>query len=345
MKQAGASGAAHAACHDAEAETLALRLPLTERGGSVEGRSPAALGAAAFFVTLAVAMALAPVGIAIRAACALVLVAIAGVLARRGAQRISPARGWIVGDAAGLSRVELGAVRQLVRWDEAFGVTVLTVAGRARAILAFTTPAQTRYVAVTIGDVEDRAAATALLARAVVVPATEIAPALGDSGVALSGSDAARLVAAVARRAPGALDRMYLTGARGEPIVLEAGVLRIGAGTIDLAAPLEWRGFMFHESAGRVAAFYQATWMRQLDVEAVLVAPMPAEASQARDVRELRVVQSLPGDPPARELRVAIERLFMLPLRHALDRAPRISHVPSAPPLPTRPSRPEGRVP
>jgi hypothetical protein len=42
---------------------------------------------------------------------------------------------------------------------------------------------------------------------------------------------------------------------------------------------------------------------------------------------------------------VAIERLFMLPLRHALDRAPRISLPPPPATLPTRPSRPEGLVP
>ena len=371
MKKAGAP-TSPAAVAEQSAERPTLRLPLTVVAGphSLAARSPTALGAAAFFATLALAIALLPIepiGAIARGASALVLLAAAATLARRGARRVScasasasaRARGWIIADESGVSRVEQPGsadaarvrvrARSLVRWDEPFGVTVLTAAFHAhaggRAIVAFTTPRETRYVAVTMGDVEDAAAAATLLARAVVVPMAELSSVLGDGGVALSGADAARLVAIVASHAPGALDRLYLSGARGEPVVLECGALRIGKHAIDLAAPLEWRGFMFHESAGRVAAFYQATWVRQLDAEAVLVAPMPAEASPARDVRELRVVQSLPGEPPARDLRIAIDRLFMLPLRHALDRAPRISHAPSASPLPARPSRPEGRVP
>jgi hypothetical protein len=36
-------------------------------------------------------------------------------------------------------------------------------------------------------------------------------------------------------------------------------------------------------------------------------------------------MQSLADAPPPRDLRVAVDRLFMLPLRRALDRAPRVS--------------------
>jgi hypothetical protein len=42
-------------------------------------------------------------------------------------------------------------------------------------------------------------------------------------------------------------------------------------------------------------------------------------------------MQSLPDVPPPREQRVAIERLFMLPLRQALDRAPRVPRTSKAP--------------
>jgi hypothetical protein len=48
-------------------------------------------------------------------------------------------------------------------------------------------------------------------------------------------------------------------------------------------------------------------------------------------VRDLRLMQSLPDLPPPREQRVAVERLFMLPLRQALDRAPRLTRT-STPP-------------
>jgi hypothetical protein len=66
----------------------------------------------------------------------------------------------------------------------------------------------------------------------------------------------------------------------------------------------------------------------------VLVAPLPPEISvgRRRDVslhpallRDLKLMQSAPGEPPPRELRLAVERVFMLPLRQALDRAPRAS--------------------
>ena len=36
-------------------------------------------------------------------------------------------------------------------------------------------------------------------------------------------------------------------------------------------------------------------------------------------------MQAAPEQPPPPEQRVAIERLFMLPLRSALDRAPRVT--------------------
>jgi hypothetical protein len=62
-------------------------------------------------------------------------------------------------------------------------------------------------------------------------------------------------------------------------------------------------------------------------------------AAQISVARDLRLMEASPGEPPPRELRHAIDRVFMLPLRRALDRAPRISRVPSSP----RPM-PEGRA-
>jgi hypothetical protein len=48
--------------------------------------------------------------------------------------------------------------------------------------------------------------------------------------------------------------------------------------------------------------------------------------------RDVRLMQASAGDPPPRELRCAIDRPFMLPLRHALDRAPRASRTALPPP-------------
>jgi hypothetical protein len=86
---------------------------------------------------------------------------------------------------------------------------------------------------------------------------------------------------------------------------------------------------------------YQATWIRQGGNEVVLVATLASLAGgtsagggfvegDAPDVqravlRDLRLMQASPDMPPPRELRVGIERVYMLPLRAAVDRAPRSS--------------------
>jgi hypothetical protein len=92
---------------------------------------------------------------------------------------------------------------------------------------------------------------------------------------------------------------------------------------------------------------YQATWVRQGMSEAVLVSLIPSVSSvsvppsppagevpevASAVLRDLRLMQATPEPPPPTELRVAIERMFMLRLRAALDRAPRASHkdIPSA---------------
>jgi hypothetical protein len=74
----------------------------------------------------------------------------------------------------------------------------------------------------------------------------------------------------------------------------------------------------------------QATWVRQGEGEVVLVSPMGGEIPRAL-ARDARLMQATVGEPPPRELRRAIDHLFMLPLRRALDRAPRASRAPSPP--------------
>jgi hypothetical protein len=59
-----------------------------------------------------------------------------------------------------------------------------------------------------------------------------------------------------------------------------------------------------------------------------------------RAAPDARLLPTGRGEPPPRELRRAVDHIFMLPLRRALDRAPRISRVPSAPSM----ARPEGRA-
>jgi hypothetical protein len=130
-----------------------------------------------------------------------------------------------------------------------------------------------------------------------------------------------------------------LQDASGDPVVLDRGELRVGARRIDLSAPLEWRAFVFEELGVHAVSLCQATWVRQGDGEVVLVAPLGEGGASIQGAPDARLMQAVTGDPPPRELRRAIDRLFMLPLRRALDRAPRISRAPSSPVI-----MPEGRA-
>jgi hypothetical protein len=230
-----------------------------------------------------------------------------------------------------------GAVR-LVDFGEPFGVTVLAAPSGRRALLAFTTPARTRFLAVEAGDDVRREVLRELLADAATVTDGD---AMASAGPALRAEDALALLRVVRAREGRALGRMFLTTAEGEPLVLDGADLRIGARLFDLRSALEWRAFVFHESVGAQVTLYQATWVRQSGAEVVLVAPMPAEIalpSRSRSdvalhpaaLRDLRLLPSHPEPPPPRELRRAVERVFMMPLRRALDGAPRPSR--NAPP-------------
>jgi hypothetical protein len=192
--------------------------------------------------------------------------------------------------------------------------------------------------------VEDAAAAHALIERTTTVGDEDLR---GGREWALSAGDADRFVREVLRWAPGALDRVYLSDATGEPVVLDRTELRVGGRRIDLAAPLEWRASLFQELGAHAVLVCQATWVRQADLEFVLVAPLAADAMQIREpdpalraagedsvvrralARDVRLMQATIGEPPPRDLRRAIDRAFMLPLRQAFDRAPRGSR-PSA---------------
>src|SRR6202042_3224344 len=94
--------------------------------------------------------------------------------------------------------------------------------------------------------------------------------------------------------------------------------LIIGEGTFDLASPIEWRVFTFQEGEPGVAALYQATAIRQGTLEMVLVCRAPEELASWSVGRGSDA-------PPPRESRVAIDRLFMTPLRAVLEGAPRLS--------------------
>lgn len=288
-----------------------LRLPL---GPRVEAPIAKAAGVlAGIVVALAIAVATLPWAAWVRAALAIALVVVAGVLHHVLSRRRRPPAGWLVVDDEGIKRDRL-----LLDWREPLGVTVLGNAERTRFVLALTSARTTRYLAVRVLDAGDAAEAPSLFDRAVTVGDADLR---ADDAAALCAADGERLLATLARRAPGALDRVYLSDASGEPVVLDRSELRIGARRIDLSAPLEWRAFAFQELGAHAASVCQAMWMRQGEGEVVLVAPMADGAPS---------IQAGLGDPPPRELRRAVDRVFMAPLRRALERAPRVTRSPSS---------------
>jgi hypothetical protein len=322
-----------------------LHLPLRGETPYVEPRHRAA--GIALSAALVLSLALLPAPLAVRALLgAALFVALVVTWSKRVRARAEGGvRAWIAVDALGVERSDEVGKTKLARWDQPFGVVLLTNPKRSRALLAFTTPDATRYVRVRIGS-DAPAAVRELLARGSTVVDAD---ALGDedsNDPALAAHDALRLAEVIERASPSAFDRVFLTDSRGTPIRLDAHELWVGERAFDLDEALEWRGFMFHASVGHVITIYQATWVKQGSGEIVFVAQLPAEApswmvgrtpslvnANAADnraiVRDLRLMQSVPDLPPPREQRVAIERLFVLPLRRALDRAPRLSRAPA----------------
>jgi hypothetical protein len=300
-----------------------LWLPLGPRQASPLAKAAGLI--AAGVVAMAVLVAVTPWAMGVRAALALSLVALAGAFHPVLARRRRPPAGWLVLGRRGVKRPGQPPV---VDWADPFGVTVLASPDRSRFALAFTTAHATRFLAVRVLDAGDAAEAPSLFARAVSAAEADLRC---DDREALCAADAEKLLSTLARRAPGVLDRLYLQDASGDPVVLDRGELRVGARRIDLSAPLEWRAFVFEELGVHAVSLCQATWVRQGDGEVVLVAPLGEGSASLQIAPDARLIQAVTGEPPPRELRRAIDRLFMLPLRRALDRAPRGSRAPSSP--------------
>lgn len=332
-----------AAAITTSAERVIARYPMREASRS-RTRAHAAVAAAVVLACLGpiVGGALGSIGLsAFVVAIAIALAMFAVSVVRRSSGALG---GHVVIYGWGVAREDDSGSVRLVAFGEPFGVALLADHARSAALLAFTTPSHTRYVSIRASD-----APRALTSRAITIAESD-ATAI-RSHVTLDGADALALLTLLETYSPRSTERLFLTGSRGERISLDQDGLCIDpvkdtqsrGRQFDLRAPLEWRGFMFHESVGPVTTLYQATWVKQGNQEIVFVAPMPhvlasrgdrpgeqTGSDVARAVHDLKLLQSLPDSPPPRELRTAIERAFVLPLRQALDRAPRASR--SAPP-------------
>lgn len=235
--------------------------------------------------------------------------------------------GFVMLDDRGITRRQASVTTPLAAWSAPFGVSLFASKSGDRGLIAFTSEGATRFLGVHVTAAEQSSAAL-LFDRAAVRADDD---ALFSQGVdtSLGIANAGELLRAVALREPEAIDRVFLSSARGEAVTIERTAMRVADREFDLRAPLEWRPFLFHEVAGHVTTIYQATWMRQETQgkmsEIVLVAPLPATS-------DVRLSSSLAEAPPLREARVAIERLFMPLIRRALERSPRASRA-TPPPL------------
>ena len=306
------------------------------------------LWAAPLFVTALVAVAVVR-SLLVRALLPLALAA-AGilVLARRRRPRapaaVKPSRRGLslAGDRIAFHTRGQAAPLPVLSTGAPFGVTLLAAPGRDRVVALLSGTAGAFYVGAAF-DSSARRVHAPLLDQASIVGADEVGlAAIGPDGepIALSPDALGALLDELARRAPGCLDRLFLTDARGAPLSLDGRELRAGERAFDLGAPLEWRAFVFQEALGQAVALYQGTWVRQGSSEVVLVCLLPAItpapegdgvslASLDRSaLRDLRLMQGAPEDPPPADQRVAVDRLVMLPIRSALDKAPRTAAQP-----------------
>jgi hypothetical protein len=263
-----------------------------------------------------------------------------------GQRRVEqPSGAYLQADATGLTRITEDGTKAIVTWDMPFGVALLASYGRPTALLAFTTPTQTRYIPARIDERSE--ADDELLARIAVLADLDLVDGVAHDA-ALTAAATAALVRHVESHDKDALGRVYLSDGKGLPIALDRATLAVGERSFDLMSQLEWRPLMFHESTGQAAALYQATWIKQAGSEVVLVAPMPAsivprETNAHREAtgrlgraltRDLRLLQAPAESPPSRDVRVAIDRPFMMAVRRVLDDAPLAARVTPEPPPP-----------
>ena len=301
-----------------EPATDTLRLPVGQR--RLVGRSKllwvAFLPAVAFIAAVAVVDGSLPSRIVVGAGLLALTLGVHRYVTRR-----RDVGAWLVVDGDGIKRIEGESERRVVGWSDPLGVTVLASSDHPIVLLGITTPRTARYFWAPVVVGSPREAAPTLFSHA--LPAADGDIRADDANV-LTPSDMERLLVAITRRAPGALDRVYLSDSTGDAIVLDRGVLQVGGRRIDLTDPLEWRAFIFQERGAVASSLSQAMWVRQADAEFVLVSPVTEGAW-------IRFAKASAGEPPPRELRRAVDRLFMVPLARALTRAGRASRAPSAP--------------
>lgn len=283
----------------------------------------------------------------VRALLPLVLAAVAITILIRRRRSPPPSREAGPRRSLELSTHDIELVREgrrlpLADLRERFGVTLLSNKKRSRVVAAFTSGSGAFLVGTVLSE-EDRRTLSRRLSRAHVIASDESAlSAIGPDGapIVLRATDFADLLDRLERREPDCTMRMILSDASGAPLSLDKRALKVKNVAFDLTRPLEWEPLLFQESFGEAVALYQGTRVKQGADEIVLVsllppalldpAPYDQEPAGVPELdlaanRDQRLMQALPQAPPPLSLRVGVDGLFMLPLRDALDRAPRMN--------------------
>lgn len=231
--------------------------------------------------------------------------------------------------------------------SDSFGVVLLSNRRRDHLVLALTSSAGTLLVGARL-DAETKSTLSDLLARATTHGGDDsalVAASPDGTPVCISGDDFRLLVTELEHLDARAMDRVVLSDQRGETIRLDADDLLVRGVHFDLSRPLEWKPIMFQEQYGQAfTLFYQGTWIRQGTAEVVLVSLLSPNLLEAtldraaletddgklaaldvKALRDQRLMRQAAADPPPVEQRVAIDGLFVVPIRAALDQAPRAS--------------------
>jgi len=227
-----------------------------------------------------------------------------------------------------------------------FGVVLLSNRRRDHLVAALTTHAGTFLVGARM-DSEAKSTLADLVARACTHGGDDsalLAASPDGSPVCIAGDHFRELMNELERLDPDARGRVVVSDQRGEAVRLEGDDLLVRGTHFDLSRPIEWKPIMFQEQFGQAfTLFYQGTWIRQGTTEVVLVSllsPSLLEATLDRTaveaevatipidvqaMRDQRLMQQAAADAPPIEQRVAIDGLFVVPIRAALDQAPRAS--------------------
>ncbi len=277
----------------------------------------------------------------VRFALPVALMALAiGLRSRSGMNRFNRRRGVVLDGSRLFFQSTTNDPLVVVSLRDPFGLTLVKSPERDRIVAVWSSPDGLFYVGTSL-DKATRRTLGPLFDRAFTVLGDDAAlEAIGPDGKALelTPADFASLVLAVDEIDPDCQFCLVLSDARGAPFTLDRSELVAGERRFDLEAPLEWRPFVFQEALGQSVTIYQGTSIRQGGREAVLVSLLPSfvpfEVHNSGQfdramLRDLRLVQAGPEDPPPRDARVAIDRLFVLPVRSALDTAPHANRLAS----------------